>query len=126
MIKRNVELEWKAHNVNVSAFEQWCRANSDCAGVSAHSKCVVHLTEDSQAQEDAIRAKWDELEDDQHEMVVSYKSRAQLEAQASARAEAIRLKKIGMLEKTWANMDSVERKLYLSLDSEVSDEALGL
>ena len=125
-IKRNVVLNWKEHNVDLQAFDAWCKQNLPCAGTSAGSNLTVHLTEEDEIHEAAVRAKWEELDDNQHEMVLSYKSSEQISQELAAREAAIKAKKLGMLEKTWATMDGVERKLYLGLDSEVTNQDLGL
>lgn len=129
MVKHTMELSWKEHSIDLVALESWLKehAGEHYCGNSADSKLKLHfLEEPSEEIKEAILDKYAELDDEDHEMVKSYKSAEQLKALAASRAEAIKQKKLGMLEKSWANMDAVERKLYLGLDAEVSDEALGL
>jgi hypothetical protein len=125
-IKRNVVLNWKEHNIDLQAFDAWCKANLPCVGTSAGSSLTVHLTEEDEIHEASVRAKWEELDDDQHEMALSYKTSNQISQELAAREAAIKTKKLAMLEKTWATMSATERKLVLGLDSEVTNEDLGL
>lgn len=93
MIKFSKELEWKDHTIDLEAFEAWAKANcgEEYCGNSADSKLRLHFSEEpSQEIKDAIDDKWEELDDEEHEMCASYKSRAERAAErAAAKAAAI-------------------------------------
>lgn len=126
--KSNIELKWKEHNVDLTAFDSWLRSiDSYYCGNSADSKLTLWFMEEvSQEIIDVIQAKWGELDDAEHEMAKSYKSREQIEQAKKSREDAIKSKKLSMVSKTWGNMSSMERKLVMGLDDEVTNEELGL
>jgi hypothetical protein len=127
MAKYMIELQWKEHSVDLEALEIWMKANAGASydGNSADSKLTLYfLEEPSQDIKDAIIAEWEAMDDAGHEKCVSHRSLAQRSEAAQVRAAAIKAKKMGMLQKTWANMDGIERKIYLGLESEILDEDL--
>ena len=126
--KSSLELKWKEHNVDLAAFDAWVKSvEPSCCGTSADYKLTVWFMEQlSEEAKAAIEAKWAELDDAEHEMVKSYRSRQQLEEAKKAREDAIKAKKLELVSKTWGNMSSSERKLAMGLDEHVTDEELGL
>jgi hypothetical protein len=126
--KSNLKLTWKEHSVDLAAFSAWVKSvEPSCCGTSADYQLTVWFMEElSEESKQAIEAKWAELDDAEHEMVKSYRSREQLEQAKKTREEAIKAKKLKMISKTWANMSQVERKLVMGLDDEVTDEELDI
>ena len=126
--KSSLELKWKEHNIDLAAFDAWVKSvEPSCCGTSADYKLTLWFMEQlSEEAKAAIEAKWAELDDAEHEMVKSYRSREQLEQAKKTREDAIKAKKLGMISKTWANMSQVERKLVMGLDDEVTDDELDI
>jgi len=92
MVKFNMELQWKEHAVDLEAFCIWAKAqDANCCGTSADSKLTVHFTEEpSQEVKDAIDQKWEDMDDEEHEMCTSYQSNAdRAAAKAAAKTAAI-------------------------------------
>jgi hypothetical protein len=116
-----LELDWKEHNINLGMIDAQLRLDHpEYCGNQAHNKLELWFTaKPDDSALDQIRAYWESLDEDSAE-AEAYKSASQLKSEESARQEALRSIKLGMLEKTWANMNAIERKLYLGLDSEVS------
>jgi hypothetical protein len=116
-----LELKWKEHPVNLAMLDQKLRADhAQYVGNQAHAHLELWFSEEpSQEAIDAIHAYWESL-DEESEEALSYKPASQLAEEEAQRKAAIQSVKLGMLEKTWANMNAIERKLYLGLDSEVS------
>jgi hypothetical protein len=101
MVKYTKELEWKQHMVDLEAFEAWAKANcgADYCGNSADAKLRLHFLEQpSQAIEDAIDSKWEDLDDEEHPMCVSYKSEEErkVEAQAKKASAISKLAALGL------------------------------
>lgn len=116
-----LELDWKEHNVSLAMIDAKLRLDHpEYCGNQAHDRLELWFTakpEDSAL--DAIKAYWEAIVEESEE-AQGYKSMAQLKSEEDARQAALKSIKLGMLEKTWANMNAIERKLYLGLDSEVS------
>ena len=102
-------LEWKEFSVNLPMIEAFCKGlDSNCVGTSADSALRVHFSEEpTQETKDAIQAKWDGLDEESDE-VSSYKSQSQIDA-------AIQAAKLALISKTWATMNTSEKKLVVGL-----------
>lgn len=94
MVKHTLELQWKDHSVNLEALNKALKElSSDCCGCSADSSLKVHFTEvPSDEVLAAIKAKWAELDDPEHEMCKSYKSQADLLAEKEAKKQSAKAK----------------------------------
>jgi hypothetical protein len=94
MVKHTMELEWKAHPIDLEALEEWLKetAGEHYCGNSADSKLKLHfLEEPSEEVKAAIEAKMEELDDEEHEMCKSYQSQKdRAEAKAKAKESAIK------------------------------------
>lgn len=101
MVKHTKELQWKKHPVNLAAVDDWARktlGESYC-GNSADSSLKLHFTEvPSEDMIAEIDLKWEELDDEEHEMCASYKSREDKEADVAAKKESAKAKlaKLGL------------------------------
>lgn len=112
----NMKLEWKeSYNVDLPSFESWLRINysSEYVGNSAGSSLRLYFSETlEQADQDAIQAEWDSLEEESE----ATKIQARLNRDAAV-VEA----KSGVLAKAWDDMSVAERKIVMSQDLNDSD-----
>ena len=101
--KYSIELAWKGHSVDLEGLEAWLRANAGehYCGNSADSKLTLwFLEEPSEEIKGAMRAKWDDLDNEDADLCVSYKSQEQRAAdRAAAKASArAKLAALGLTE----------------------------
>lgn len=95
MVKYTKELAWKKHNVDLEALDAWARkvlGESYC-GNSADSSLKLHFTE--APSEDAVAEidlKWEELDDEEHEMCASYRTRSEREEAVNSKKESAKKK----------------------------------
>ena len=93
MVKYNIQLNWKEHFIDLEAFTVWAKAQDvNCCGSSAdENNLIIHfLEEPSQEIKDTITQKWEDMDDDTHEMCASYESQADRNvAKAVAKQSAI-------------------------------------
>lgn len=94
MVKYTKELQWKQHLVDVAALSKWLKElTKDCCGCCSDSSLKIRFTEiPSEEILAAINAKWAELDDSEHEMCKSYKSREQLEVEKEAKKQSAKAK----------------------------------
>jgi hypothetical protein len=127
MIKQSIEMKWKEHSLDLDSIEAWMRSNvpSYVGNAANAAKLDLFFSEKlSEADLALVESKLAELESPEHEWALAYRSREQRAQDKALREERIKQMKLGMLEKTWANMSGTERKLYLGLDAEVLDSEL--
>jgi transcriptional/translational regulatory protein YebC/TACO1 len=84
------------------------------------------MEEIPQDVKDVVEAKWTELDNVEHDIVKSYRSREDIQQALKSRQDMIKSRKLSMVSKTWATMSQTERKLIMGLEDEVTDEELGL
>ena len=95
MAKWSMDLEWKEHNVDLSAFDAWCKENAGAqyCGNSADSKLHLWFLEEPSEEEKAACAdKWETLDDAEDEMCASYKSAEELAVAAAAKKASAKAK----------------------------------
>lgn len=120
------ELNWKEFKVDLSKIET--RMKASFPGVYMHNQALPERLElyfseaISQEDLDSIQDYWESIEDDSEE-ATSYKPRL-TEEQLVLKLSLIKQAKLALIEKTWANMSSTERKLAVNLEDEVSLEEL--
>lgn len=107
-VKHNIELEWKAHNVNVAGMVAFVKGeDANCCGASAGDKLQLHfLEEPSQEVKDAIAQKWEDMDDEEHELCADYKSAEDLAAEKAVLKQSAKnkLKALGLTDDEIAAM----------------------
>lgn len=115
----NVDLQWKAFNVDLGMVESWLRGleGSNYLGTSADTDLTLHFaakpTDDHLAQ---IATYWDEV-------IEGGQEHARYCTQATI-AAAIQTLREGLIAKEWADMSVAERKIAVGLTPSRAD--LGL
>lgn len=99
-MRHDLELNWKAFNVNMNKVDEWCRENAGelYAGVSGGAKITVHFhSKPADVVLNDVRAYWEALEDSDTE-ATSYKSKDELQDEKDAKkASAIaKLEALGL------------------------------
>lgn len=122
MIKK---LQWKEFGVDLGLAIEHCKTlTSKIVSYSADYVLGLNLSEAlTQEEDEAIQEYWDDLTEE-HEHCENYKSFEERLELAETRKSNIKEVKLAMVEKTWASMNSAERKLCMGLDEEVSDSEL--
>jgi hypothetical protein len=96
--KWSMRLNWKEFNINLGDLETWLKTNAGehYCGNSAHSCLELwFLEEPSEEIKEAIQDKWDLLDEESDE-AVSYKSNAELRAEAEVKKASGRAKLLSL------------------------------
>lgn len=98
-VKYTKELAWKDHNIDLDAVNVWAKANcgEQYCGASADSAFKMHFMEEpSQEIKDAIDELWEDLDDEEHEMCASYKSKEERAEEVAAKKASGKAKLIAL------------------------------
>jgi hypothetical protein len=119
MIKHTIQIEWKAHPIDLNALEEWLKGNAGehYCGNSADSKLKLHFSEEpSQETIDLIKEKWDSLTEEEETAKIAHREKKQ---------KAVELAKQNLLTASLSKLSVAERKLLMSMPlTEEDKEAL--
>lgn len=92
--KSSLKLKWKSHNINIVKFTNLINLiEPSCCGISAGDELTILFDKEiSEEIISIINSKWLELDDPEHEICKSYKSREQLEAELLAKKQSAKAK----------------------------------
>ena len=114
-----IELQWKEFNINLPAFEAQMKAtyknNHGYTGNQTVAGLELWFTSESSSQiKEEIQTLWESI-DEVHELATSYKSAAQIKADAEALEAAIAVLKQDAITKSWDQLSAVQRKALMGL-----------
>jgi len=117
---KKIVKQWKEENINVSLFDKWLREThpNTYLGCNAGYDLTLDFSQLSEEEELAVHEAWD------NQNPADYKSKEQIKVEDEELTVAITTAKEAMIEKTWATMSTVERKIVLGLP--VTREEMGL
>lgn len=113
-----IELQWKEFNINLPIFEAQMKVAYEAIGYTGNQTNLgleLWFSEEPSAQiKEEIKDMWEAI-NEESQLAISYKSAAQIKADAEALEAAIVILKQDAIAKTWNQLSAVQRKALMGL-----------